>query len=343
VVAGELDNLKTQYPNDKSINQYIDAAKVGLQNIQAGPLVTKSLITNAQALLSPTEQQSALSPTAGLVSTGGGLQPTVTSPSVAGSAPSITPVGQAIPLTLPPTTPIVTPAGQPGYLNNGQFVASGLKPEDAAAMPTLVAEREQARTMLSGAPLAHTTNRGILEELDKVISTGQTGGIIARASSIFGAIPGNTDAEKAASAYDLIGKYTERNALEAAKSMGPGTNAGLEAAIKANGSAAYNPTALRTITKLNDAIVSGTEAYQPGLEKAIASSPNGIIAKRQFDQQWAQNFDPRVMMIYNAAKSGDKAEVDNILKSVGGPGSKGAADLARRAHNIQQLSQQGHL
>ena len=146
--------------------------------------------------------------------------------------------------------------------------------------------------------------------------------------------------EEKASAYDLVGKYLERNALQAAQAMGPHTNAGLESSIRANGSVGYNPTAIKKLTKLNDALVSGAEAYQPGLEKAIQSSPNQIFEKRKFDQQWAQNFDPRVMQLYNAKIAGDRKEIEDITKNLS---DKDKAELARKAQAIERLSAQGHL
>lgn len=219
-----------------------------------------------------------------------------------------------------------------------------LQPGDREAISGLSGERESARTQLNSAPLLHETNRGILREIDQVSATGTSGPVFQKINSILGGTLDFSDKEKAASSYDLVGKYLERNALQAAASMGPQTNAGLDAQIKANGSIAYNPTAIKQITKLNDALVSGTEAYQPGLEKAISTNPQqGVLAKRQFDQQWAQNFDPRIMMIYNASKAGDKEEVDKIINQMGGKNSIVAKDLMRKAQNLHQLSQNGHL
>lgn len=308
------------------------------------------------------------------LSTGSGIQLTQTQPGATGGAG---PQGAAIPMTLAPgqnetvikgpdgndyilkraptgsivgTAPVSsagtpTPSAAPGP-NVAPAHMPYISPEDAATRPVLEGERNVARNVLGSAPISHQTNRGILDELEKVIATGTTGSFLSKAASIVGAqkIVGGTEAERAASAYDLIGKYTERNALEAAKAMGPGTNAGLEAAIKANGSAAYNPTALKKVTKLNDAIVSGAEAYQPGLEKAIAANPErGVLVKREFDQAWAQNFDPRIMEISNASKTGDKKAVEDILKQVGGRGSAGANELIRKAKAIESLSVNGRL
>lgn len=373
VYVNELEGLKKDNPDNKELHRLIDAKITAIKALPQGTNFAKGAIVSSQSLLAPEAQQTALSPQAGLTSTGGQIQPTITTPAVGGNAPSVqVGTGSATPVTLGPgslenveqdslgnkyivtrspqgtilgTRPLGAAAPAAGGGGTGTGAPFRQQPGDAQSIPVLEGERNQSRNLLSSAPIAHTTNRGILEELDHVISTGQTGQLTAKVASWVGATPkGNTEAERAASAYDLIGKYTERNALEAAKAMGPGTNMGLEAAIKANGSAAYNPTALKKITKLNDAIVSGVELYQPGLEKAIAADPaKGVLAKRQFDQAWAQNFDPTIMMLNTAQREGDRAEIADIMKSLGGPKSARAQELLRKARNLDKLSQDGKL
>jgi hypothetical protein len=366
IYDSELQNLKTTNPDNPELHKLIDSYSKVLGMTPAGPHVADVAVRASQSLLGPGEQQIAFAPKVGLESTGGKLEQTTTQPPVGGAPGSVT-VGQnapgaGAPLTIAPgslETVEVGPdgnkyivqrsaqgtivgtrslggagqgTGQPG--SGGQPAGGGMpfiSPEDQLTRPVLEAERNQARTILSSAPIAHTTNRGILEELDNVISTGATGGFMARAASIAGSL-GLKAPENAASAYDLIGKYTERNALEAAKAMGPGTNAGLEAAIKANGSAAYNPTALKVITRLNDAIMSGAELYQPGLEKAIAANPQrGVLVKREFDQAWAQNFDTRIMELESGSLSA-KSLTPAVKK-----------ELLRKAQNLQALSARGSL
>ena len=217
--------------------------------------------------------------------------------------------------------------------------------ESSDTKSALEKEHFNAKNVAMSAPAMHANNQGILHELDNVTATGVSGNFIARAESLFGAgnVLGSTEAEKAASAYDLIGKYTERNALQAAASMGPQTNAGLEAQIKANGAASYNPTALKTVTKLNDAVITGSEKYAQGLQTAVDTGGKGVFSKRQFDQQWAQNADMNTLRYVNAFKTGDQAEAAAILKSVGGPGSTGAKKLAQQLQNLNSLTTRGHL
>ncbi len=248
---------------------------------------------------------------------------------------------------VPVTQPVLLPNGQQGIQGTqGKGpIPTQLAPSDAAALPTLAGEREAARQALLAAPEMHTNNKMISDELKNVTATGSAGGIISKAESWFGAanVKGSNEAERAASAMDLIGKAFTRNMLKVAGTMGQMTNDKMAATAEAFGNQQFNPTAIRKITSLNDALVSGAEAYQPGLEKAIAASGGNVLAKRQYDQAWGQNFDPLVMQIYNAKKSGNTAELNDLLSSVGGPNSLQAQFLARKAKNLQMLSTQGRL
>jgi hypothetical protein len=126
--------------------------------------------------------------------------------------------------------------------------------------------------------------------------------------------------------------------------MGPHTNSGLETVKASQGSTSYNPTAIKKITKLVDANVTGTEAYQPGLEKAVANAGNrGVLAIPAYQQAWAQNYDPRIPMMANAKKAGDQAEYNEIIKSLGGKNSATYRELRQKALNLDRLSQTGAL
>jgi hypothetical protein len=355
VYQRELENLKSTNPDNTDLHRLIDAHGKIL-SMTPGDHLPEAGVSLSQSLMAPETQQSSLSPNVSLTNDGSSLRETVTQPSVGGNQPSITMTGRSQPLTIAPGSRETTEFGPDknpyivtrnaegqiiGTRGLGGSTSSGMPrfaPGDADAIPILSAEREAARAALSSAPIAHATNRGILEEIDKV-TTGTVGPTLQK---LFSAVGAATDtAEQRASAYDLVGKYLERNAIEAAKSMGPHTNAGLESAIKANGSVSYNPTAIKKLTKLNDAIVSGAELYQPGLEKAISADPQrGVLAKREFDQAWAQNFDPRIMELESAAASGNMAEIKAMRTSLG---EKGVQELLRKAQNLRKLSTEGRL
>lgn len=216
------------------------------------------------------------------------------------------------------------------------------QPGDVQALPELQAERDSARTQYAAAGTQHENNRIVLSNIDNVAATGMTGQGIRNIASAMGLNIG--PGVDSATAYDMVGKGLERSALQAAQSMGPQTNAGLDAQIKANGSLGYTPQAIKEITKLNDALVTGTQSYQPGLERAIAANPSaGVFAKRQFDQSWGANFDPTIFRYYNAIKNGDTAEQQAIVKQLGGLNSKGYNAMMQKAKNLQQLSNTGSI
>ena len=113
-----LDALKTQYGPNSPMAKYIDAAKVGLSAIPAGKgVLNKTLITQSQALLSPSQQQAQLSPTAGVQNVGGGAATVINTPAVGGNAPSVVPTGQGFQYSTSPNTPIFNPqTNTPGYV-----------------------------------------------------------------------------------------------------------------------------------------------------------------------------------------------------------------------------------
>ena len=85
----EMDVLKQENPDNPDLANLIDAYKVTWKDIPSGKHLPGLAISGAQTLLSPSEQQSALAPTAGTLSTGANILPTVSTPGVGGQPPSI--------------------------------------------------------------------------------------------------------------------------------------------------------------------------------------------------------------------------------------------------------------
>jgi hypothetical protein len=214
-----------------------------------------------------------------------------------------------------------------------------LPPGGAGAIDDAQKEVTAARAAANNAPIMHDLNRQIITEADKGLNTGSLGALTQKIASATGYTLGSDSATD----YNTLGKLLERSALQAAQGMGPHTNAGLEAQVRANGSLDYTPQAIRKIAVLNDALTSGAEHYRSGLEQALQGSGQNPAVKRTFDQQWAQNFDPRIMRLENAAASGDQKEIADLMKELGGAGSKAARDLRTKAANLQTLISKGHL
>jgi hypothetical protein len=254
-------------------------------------------------------------------------------------------VGQTL---APPNQIITTPTGRTGVANPASGGYSDLTAQGGQApapvnfpvgetketMAELQAQRTAAQQAANTAPVMHDINQTIVREASKGLNTGTLGQLTQKLSSATGYTIGKNEATD----YNLLGKMLERSALTAAQSMGPHTNAGLEASIRANGSLEYTPTAIKKIAHLNDALVSGAELYRDGLEKTITSSPNNIFAKREFDQKWSKVATPQVLRLKNAVDNGNGEEVSSVLKEVGGKGSAGAQKLHKQLTELLQLS-----
>lgn len=336
---------------------FVDQATQAINNSANNPQMLSQVISQLSRTTTPAStQQDQRRANTSLVNTGGSTVP-VSNTGDYGVPPG-TQMGAGTPNTLSPDArQTVIPNAVTGGVSvqnkdaNGNITGitnpptQGVyvpQPGDAEARPVLQAERDSARMQATNAGMQHENNRIVLSNIDNVGATGVSGPAFRNIASAFGFNPG--DAKDPATAYDMVGKGLERSALQAAQSMGPQTNAGLDAQIKANGSTGYTPTAIKEITKLNDALVSGTQAYQPGLERAISSNPSaGVFAKRQFDQAWGANFDPTVFRYYNAIKNGDVAEQQSIVNQLGGLNSKGYSAMMQKAKNLQSLSNTGGL
>jgi hypothetical protein len=250
--------------------------------------------------------------------------------------------------------PIVTSKDQFGgnVTVSPASVAPGV-PNPKVGQPEMTPELSKAvlasSAAFSAAPDQHLNVRGILEEMDKVAATGTAGPAFQRLLSVSGAMDTLTHgwagatAEQKASAYDMVGKYQERNNLQTAQAMGPHTNAGLETVRASQGSTAYNPTAIKKVTKLLDANTTGVQWYHPGLLKAVSADANGVWNKNNYDLAWGANYDPRIMMLFNAKQRGDTTEYNDIVKSLGGKNSIRYKDLMQKAGNLERLSANGRL
>ena len=199
----------------------------------------------------------------------------------------------------------------------------------------LQGERNAAQQAILQAPQMHNINQEIAKIADTDVQTGKLGMIVNKISSATGYNLGKDEAAD----YNTLGKMLARsNATLAASMPGPHTNAGLEQTNAANGSPEYDKVTLKKIANLNDALVTGTELYQKGLENAIKQ--NGIFGKRQFDQAWAQSMDIDALRLKNAVDNGNSGEINMILKTVGGKGSPGAKKLLEKLGKIDALAGQ---
>lgn len=315
--------------------------------------VRQSLINMTQQGQAPSGQQAAAFPAPAAIASDTGTKFVATgNPELTGvpagtpgAAPAITPPNQVGTDTSGGST-IVNPArgtATPIASTGGAQPMTFPKGETRDTQAQLQAERTAAQQTANNAGQMHDINRSIVAEVDKGITTGTLGQLKQKVASATGF---NLGAETGTD-YNVLGKMLERSALQAAQGMGPHTNAGLEAQVRANGSTDYTPQAIRKIANLNDAIVTGSTMYQAGLEGAIANSPNGVFAKRQFDRDWASAMNPtdgvngvQALRFKNAVDNNDAKGRMEVLAEVGGLGSPGAKALIAKLGALRQMSGQ---
>ena len=89
IVRAELKRLKYENPDNPDLHRVIDAYDVPYSMTKPGKHVAQDLVRSSQSMLSPSEQQEALTPKAGTVDTGAQIMGTTVIPSIGGNAPSI--------------------------------------------------------------------------------------------------------------------------------------------------------------------------------------------------------------------------------------------------------------
>lgn len=206
----------------------------------------------------------------------------------------------------------------------------GESPQTAAPLHAL---RDQAQAAAAQAPAQHFNNRQILDLAPQAF-TGTGGGMLAKIMNSFGLQSTNDAGADTSQLRHFLGLQIQENA----KAQGANTDAARALAEQAVLPSDSPEKAIKAITKVNDAYVTGNELFNKGLQASIASPNNkkDIFAARDFQNAWSQTFDPRIMQLENAAAAKDTAEIDRIKKQLGPEGIK---QLLRKAVILRRLSQ----
>lgn len=351
----EGEKLKSQFPDDPNIAKLVDSYNTVLKMLPAGPGVAKAAITASQSIMTPTQQQEALSPKASLQATGGALTEIVTQPAVGGEQPAVMRTGRELPLTVPVTerstvsinpvtqSPMVTRKDAQGNVvaveQPGKSAVPQLAPGEAEEIPVRTRERVAVNAAASQVPTQHFNNQQIIKLAPEAI-TGTGSGAWTKLMTANGVqwLPGD-EAGNTQRLMHFMALQSQANA----QAMGAGTDAARAISEQATGTVEWDPKAIVSTAKVNDALSTGVELFNQGMEAAIKKAGGNVLAKRDFQNQWSQNFDVRAMQLHNAIEQDDKAEVARLVKDAGGRGSAQAQEIVRKAKNLERLSTQGAL
>lgn len=136
--------------------------------------------------------------------------------------------------------------------------------------------------------------------------------------------------------------YLAQVAVAKGDAMGVNTDKGRGQVEATSGNLTMTPAALKDIVNNNDAMAAGAEAFNKGMERAIANAGGNVLAARRFQNEWTKVFDPDVFRYASAKQEGDTKEIDTILGPKDSPQrARRAADLARRAEALKRLINEG--
>jgi hypothetical protein len=134
-------------PDNPSLERMINSRIDMLNKAQAGPHITKDLLSESASLLSIPQQRAEFAPKVGLTNTGSELKETLTTPmSPTGQAPNIQMTGRAEPLTIGPGQAQVATEGNPYGL-----------PVGTTYIPPSPATKQQAPMVTGLAPQVAST------------------------------------------------------------------------------------------------------------------------------------------------------------------------------------------
>jgi len=226
-----------------------------------------------------------------------------------------------------PTGPANQPASQQEFFN----IPVG---ETKESLNEVQGIRKAANTAAGAVPGLHDNNREVIR-LAKSTSTGGGADILRNLGGGYALLPWTTDD---ATNFDKLGHYIANNNIALSQQAGLGTDQGRELASQTSGSKKFTRDAVISIAKTNDALASGADLYNRGIENNIKRTGN-LFAARDFKNQWAQTVDVNALRLYNAINNNDKDEIRDVVKNVGGIKSEQYKTLLKRIDKMNHLIQ----
>lgn len=347
VVHDVLTGFKEKYPSltpaIEFAGKYLIAPNV--QGDKPNPNLDASLDQAGRMFQGAPTQQSMNTGQVLSVPTANGLQ--LVQGAQGAAQPQGTKIGEAF---TPPNQIVSTPNGSAGVANTATGTVTPMKApemvtyyppgESADTVKALQDQRTTQQQQLQSLPERQNIYKNIIDLADKGTPTGMYGSLWQK----FGSLTGYHFTGDATADRNALGKWLEQEAARNAQAMGVHTNAGLESSKAQGGTPEYDDKTIAHIARTGAANAQGVLLYNQGLERAMQAyqqqhpGTDPVIAKRQFDSQWAKTYDVQAMRLKQAVDSGDKNGINEVIREVGGPGSANARKLLGKVHAINQLS-----
>lgn len=341
IAIKELRMLADQNPDDVDLKNLVEKSYVPIfSQMQKGPGVTDALIKASQAILTPSQAQTAFTPT---ISTTAEGKTTTFTPSVGIKPPTAT-IGTAGGLQANvPTT--AGPVGAGAEIAPGMRIPYPVRRADQPYMAEPTEQKDQAagaeyRNNLVNAQMGLSQGRRNVEEVMQ-----QANKIGSQLFFEKGGIPGQIE-QKIRMAigsedYDMLAKDLANMAITNSKAMGSvgGTVAGLDMAAVANGTIKVPPDVLVKIARRVQADQTNLDMQANGAQRfAEKFGDNNMKA---YQQVWNKNADSKIFEAMNIVKDvTDPNVLDKELNRLF-PKPAERKEFLTKYRNLKQLSETG--
>jgi len=342
IINAELENLVKQNPNNPHLKNFVERSYIPVfSQMQAGPQVPDILIKASQAIMTPTQQQTAFAPSVQTTEAGATI---TTTPGVGAAKPTVE-IGRAAGLQAP--TPSVGGPKETGTVTGLPYPVrradQPYRPE-----PTEIADQTagaEYRNRMVNAQGNLPENRRNVEEVIKQANLINADLYpIERGGGVLGKLGQKIRMSISSAEYEILAKDLARLALSNANAMGGAGNtvSGLDMQQVANGTIKMPAEKLIEIARRVQADQTNLDLQARGAQQFAQKFGDNNMKKYQ--QDWNANADSKVfeaMNIYNAISdpAKRKEQIDKLL----GNDEKKRKEFFDKYQNIKKLSETGSL
>jgi len=316
IINAELEGLVKQNPNNPDLKNLVERSYIPVfSQMQPSQQVADALIKASQAIMTPTQQQTAFTPSVQTTEAGATI---TTTPGVGAAKPTVE-IGRAGGLQGPatPVTGETQPAPNMGLPYPVRRADQPYRPE-----PTEIADQSagvEYRNRLVNAQGNLPENRRNVEEVIKqanlinadLYNIEKGGGVVGKVGQKIRMAINSAE-------YDILAKDLARLALSNANAMGGAGNtvSGLDMQQVANGTIKMPPEKLVEIARRVQADQTNLDLQARGAQQFAQKFGDNNM--KRYQQLWNANADSKVfeaMNIYNAIPDPEKRkeQIDTLL------------------------------
>lgn len=167
-------------------------------------------------------------------------------------------------------------------------------------------------------------------------NTGTQANILVGMSGGYAYIPWTSNS---ADNYNRLGHYVALQAASLAESAGlNATDTSRELSKTIAGDRTFTKESLKSVSRVNRALASGTDLLNRGVENAIQKTGSPFAA-REFRNQWSKVVDVNALRLYDALKNNDQTALRESVKDLGGINSAQYKSTLKRVDAMKSLIQ----